>query len=152
MKTCLPIRLLQYKDKNLHHAIIQNLLFYFLIPKKKCSSSFHHSNSFVNNSSSAEYLVLPDAIDASIIGLANKSPRCIFLPLCKIFYERFSATSTMVKMVWTITLITRIRICSFIPGVLGSQFEPVALVCQRAVTRLVLSRAVWRSLVEPARL
>ena len=34
MKTCLPIRLLQYKDKYLHVAIIQNLLLYFLIPKK----------------------------------------------------------------------------------------------------------------------
>ena len=119
-------------------------------PQKHKKCSFRHSNSFVNNSLSAGYLVLLDAIDASIIGLANKSPRCIFLPLCKIFYERFSAT--MVKMVWTLTLISRIRICSFIPGILGSQFEPVALVCQRAVTRLVLSRAVWRSLVEPARL
>ena len=119
-------------------------------PQQHQKCSFHHSNSFVNISSSAEYLVLPDAIDASIIGLANKSPRCIFLSLCKIFYERFSAT--MVKMVWTLTLISRIRICSFIPGILGSQFEPVALVCQRAVIRLVLSRAVWRSLVEPARL
>ena len=119
-------------------------------PQQHQKCSFHHSNSFVNNSSSAEYLVLPDAIDASIIGLANKSPRCIFLPLCKIFYERFSAT--MVKMVWTLTLITRIRICVFIPGILGSQFEPVAFACQRAVTRLVLSRALWSSLVEPARL
>ena len=34
VKTCLPIRLLQYKDKYLHVAIIQNLLLYFLIPKK----------------------------------------------------------------------------------------------------------------------